>query len=69
MRAPLPLNCALRARLFSFTTLPLNGPGMLEAADADGTTVRQALQQAGFDPSPATLRNAAMQRKQVWCAA
>lgn len=40
-------------------------PGMLEAADAEGVTVQQALEQAGFDPSPAALRSAAVRREQV----
>lgn len=39
--------------------------GMLEAADAEGVTVRQALEQAGFHPSPAALRGAAVPREQV----
>jgi allantoate deiminase len=39
--------------------------GMLEAADADGMTVRQALEQAGFDPSPAALSSAMLRPEQL----
>lgn len=45
-------------------TLPPSA-GMLDSADAAGITVRQALELAGLDPSPASLRSAAVPREQV----
>lgn len=45
--------------------LPLPCPDALESADAEGVTVRQALEHAGLDPSPAALRSAAIPPEQV----